>query len=756
MEQLPPTIKEILESQRVQEQEKRLQSFLENEFKQQDFELKILSEFIETIPSCEQEQELFSLILKYIQEVLPIDVSACIVEFDQSRHIFMRFKRPLSPEVEAEIINKLTNSLMKIRCDNAPSSIISCLYQLPTDDYQPHLTPITHIGTELFAPLIMPKYQNKQQENWILGMILVASEQEQALGLQDIRFFYLIANQGVISLSSLQSLVLVEQKRLANLVTMLPEGVILLDIQHRIVFLNPVAQECLQILTSASFGDVLEHLGGVLLSNLLMVEKIPHLVTPEGRDHPVFEVMVVAMPPSPKYHTWLLTIRDITEQYHQGNYTVSNGQYDLLTGLINRYGFEQRLEQALINAQHEKEHHSICYLDLENFQELNDNWGRDAGDELLRQIADLLTSITRQSDVVARLENDDFAVLFYNCSLGRGLKLAQKLQEQIAQYQFIWQQKVWRIGVSIGVFEINYQVDNVSNAMQAAASACNYAKYQGHNLIETVIDNGLQYQQKKLQQSWLQQLHLALAENHFHLYYQSIVPLKNDHNYQINCEILLRLEDSEHRFISPEAFYYTAERYHLWGEIDRWVIVSFFSYLAWLLKSEKKQQLNTSQSAQKRLYHVNLSGESINDNTFLNFVKEQFEIYQIPPKLICFEITESIAIANFKQARSLIEALKDIGCCFALDDFGTGMSSLAYLKNLPVDYLKFDGSFIKNIVADTRDAALIAAISSFAQNIGIKTVAEFVETEAIKEKVRELGVDYAQGYAIDRPQPIMN
>lgn len=424
--------------------------------------------------------------------------------------------------------------------------------------------------------------------------------------------------------------------------------------------------------------------------------------------------------------------------------------HDPLTKLVNRREFEQRLQQAVTSAKTLDHQHVLCYLDLDQFKIVNDTCGHVAGDELLRQVSALFQSGLRKTDILARLGGDEFGVLLYQCPLEPAVQIANKLREQIHKLRFQWEDKTFSIGVSIGLVVIDADTQSLASALSAADAACYTAKNKGRNRVHIYQINDQELAQQRGEMQWVSRIPKALEENRFRLYYQRIVPLKQTNTKSEHGEVLLRLKDETGKIISPMAFIPAAERYNLMHLIDRWVISTLFAHIG-----QQYQENPDSFSMQGRpgMYAVNLSGASINDEHFINFVQEQFDKARFPPSIICFEITETVAITNLAKAAEFILKLKALGCHFALDDFGSGMSSFAYLKNLPVDYLKIDGAFIKDIVKDAIAAEMVKTIARIASVMGIQTIAEFVENDAILLKLKALGVDYAQGYGIAKPCP---
>lgn len=424
--------------------------------------------------------------------------------------------------------------------------------------------------------------------------------------------------------------------------------------------------------------------------------------------------------------------------------------HDDLTGLVNRREFERRLEMALSDARTDGTDHSLCYLDLDQFKIVNDTCGHGAGDELLRQVSTLLRMHIRSTDVLARLGGDEFGLLLNHCPLEDAARVANTLRQTLSDFRFVWQDKSFTVNVSIGLVAINVDSKDLASSLSAADAACFAAKNKGRNRVHVYQADDSELLQQRGEMQLASQINKALEENRFCLYYQTIVPVANADSNGEHYEVLLRLYDETGKLVPPNLFIPAAERYNLMHLVDRWVITTLFS----TQKKHYRQAWERCQTENYRcLYAINLSGSSINDDQFIEFVREQFVLHQIPPQVICFEITETVAITNLSKAVQFIQELKQLGCYFSLDDFGSGMSSFTYLKNLPVDYLKIDGQFVKDIVDDPTDLAMTEAINRVGQVMGIQTIAEFVENDAILDKLRMLGVNYAQGYGIAKPRP---
>jgi diguanylate cyclase (GGDEF)-like protein/PAS domain S-box-containing protein len=448
----------------------------------------------------------------------------------------------------------------------------------------------------------------------------------------------------------------------------------------------------------------------------------------------------------------VLVFRDVTQQRRLARQISWQASHDALTELINRREFERRLQATCEHAKDVGVQHTLCYLDLDRFKVVNDTCGHAAGDELLRQISALLKHRVRKTDTVARLGGDEFVILLHQCPLSEATAVAQAIRYSVQAFRFIWQGKTFEVGISIGLIAIDAKAPNAMIAINQADAACYQAKYQGRNRIE-VYDRDLPPTDAN-STTWLSLLTEALETNQFQLYYQTILPTNPQGNSAAHFEILLRLPDANGVLRTPNSFMPMAERYNLMPAIDRWVIRQLFMTQAKQIRSHW-QQCQTNGSVCEFLYAVNLSGASLNEEGLVSFIQEQLVCYAIPPRMICFEITETVAIANLNRAAQLIQAIRQLGCRFALDDFGTGMSSFGYLKSLPVDYLKIDGSFVKEIAHDPVAKAITDSINRIGHLMGLQTIAEWVEDEATLVVIQEIGLDYVQGSAIAEPQPLI-
>lgn len=439
----------------------------------------------------------------------------------------------------------------------------------------------------------------------------------------------------------------------------------------------------------------------------------------------------------------ILTFRDVTEIRSLSAQLSYQASHDTLTGLVNRNEFELRLRQALANARTDDQEYVLCYMDLDQFKVINDTCGHAAGDELLKQLAAVFKSLVRDSDTLARLGGDEFGVLLDGCSLDKARDISTTLLEAVREIRFAWDNKTFEVGVSIGVVPINALSGNLSSVMSAADTACYEAKDQGRNRIHVFDENDINLMRRRGEMDWVHRINDALDNDKLLLYCQPIIALVGSERRCFGHEILVRLKGESGEIIPPNAFIPAAERYNLMPMVDKHII----SKTLLLIQEVEDCNLNV---------FINISGQSICDEDFVEFLLTRLDESDVDPSRLTFEITETATVANFSIATKFISALKKKGCLFALDDFGSGLSSFSYLKNIPVDYLKIDGSFIRDIADDETDHAFVEAINQIGGIMGLKTIAEFVENENIYGLLKQIGVDYAQGFHLGRPEPIEN
>ena len=435
--------------------------------------------------------------------------------------------------------------------------------------------------------------------------------------------------------------------------------------------------------------------------------------------------------------------KDITERENMKRRIAYQASHDSLTGLINRHEFEKRLQQLIDDAITENREHALLYCDLDKFKIVNDSCGHAAGDKLLKQLTALMKNKIRNSDTLARLGGDEFGVLLQSCSPEKAMDIAESLRETVKDFRFLWDNRTFEVGLSIGVVPISKLSGKMTDILATTDSACYVAKEQGRNRICAYKEGDKAIAEKRGEMLAINKINDAIENQRFYLDFQIISPLNELQPSGTHGEILLRMKDHEGNIVSPAAFIPAAERYDLMPSIDRWVVNTCINKLHDYYAAQARHPVYCS---------INLSGQSIGREGFLDFLLSTIENSNVAPEYLCFEITETAAIANIDSAIHLIDRLKAIGCRFALDDFGSGLSSFNYLKSLNIDYLKIDGSFVKDILNAPIDRAIVEAINKVGHEMGIKTVAEYVENTKIANKLEVLGVDYGQGFGLHMPQ----
>jgi len=445
----------------------------------------------------------------------------------------------------------------------------------------------------------------------------------------------------------------------------------------------------------------------------------------------------------------VMVFHDVSKERRLHRALHYQASHDALTGLINRREFENRLTAAVENARQDTgSRHALLYLDLDQFKLVNDTCGHPAGDQLLKQITGVLQSRVRSGDTLARLGGDEFGILLQSCSLDQALRIAESLRQAIRDFRFIWQDGVLEVGASIGIVEITNDTPTVANVMSAADVACYSAKDLGRNRVQLYKPDDVPERHREMH--WVSKLARACDESRFELFYQPIVPIgppmvpgatTHDHERE-HFELMLRLRDESGALVTPAEFIPAAERYNVMPSIDRWVVRQALDRLVHRIGAGVKPFTIA----------VNLSGTSLNDERFLEYLIAELSSNELAAGAMCFEITETAAIANLGNVVYFMRELKARGCHFALDDFGSGLSSFMYLKTLPVDYLKIDGQFVENVTRDRVDRSMVEAISQVGKTMGIQTIAERVESAEVLAELRRLGVGYAQGFHIARPR----
>ena len=557
-----------------------------------------------------------------------------------------------------------------------------------------------------------------------------------------------------------------EKERLQVTLRSIGEAVVTADFNGCVEYLNPAAERITGWVCKNVRGRPLEEVlplfdesGGRLdafplyqclndgYCDLLSTNHSMNLLNKDGQMVAIESSMAPMLDNQGTVTGVVLVFRDVSEERKLRKQLLHQANHDALTGLSNRLVFEKRLGEALQLARSEHIEHAVLFLDLDQFKVVNDTCGHVAGDVLLQQLTSLLRDKMRVTDILARLGGDEFGVILNNCSLDHAKKIAVVLLDTVREFRFIWEDKTFEIGVSIGLVMLDETSESVASVMSAADVACYAAKDGGRNRYHIYETSDKELKQRHGEMQWVTLISKAINENRFALHLQEIASLNPERNKSKHYEVLLRMVRENGELVPPGAFLPAAERYGLITNVDRWVVEHGFAMLArYLAKNPGKGGV----------FAINLSGLSIGEDGFLEYIKERMALHEIPYESICFEITETAAVANLTKAIKFFKSLRALGCKFALDDFGCGVSSFSYLKNLPVDYLKIDGMFVRDMVDDSIDYAMVEAINNIGQVMGLKTIAEFVENQPILDCLVALDVDYAQGYFIAEPTPLDN
>jgi diguanylate cyclase (GGDEF)-like protein/PAS domain S-box-containing protein len=541
------------------------------------------------------------------------------------------------------------------------------------------------------------------------------------------------------------------------------DGVITTDTEGTITYMNPIAEALTGWTCKEAIGKSLKMVLNVKynMSDEFLKDKVEIVLSEDrglklsgsillksrdGREYTIKESIAPIRTGNNNYGV-VIVIHNVSETQKMSRLIDYHTTHDRLTGLYNRVKFNEVMTVLMENVRNDKKEHILCFLDIDSFRIINDSLGDIAGDELLRQVTVILKQGIRNSDILARLGGDQFGLLLDSCPLSRAKLITDALRKKIKVFSFNWKGDTYKITISIGIVMINFLSDDVVGVLSAANVACCLAKKNGGNRIHIYSYEDEDLIRYHSEMFFLPQIARALEEGRFCLYHQKILPIGKTVANGNHSEILLRMLDENGNIIFPQRFIPAAERYNLMPQIDRWVIKKLFS--SYKLKHGNSRKDNLMR------YSINLSGLTLNDDKFLNFVIEQFNKYNVPPFSICFEITENAAILNLAKVTEFMKELKERGCYFSLDDFGSGWTSFSYLKHFPVDFLKIDGSFVKEIANDPRDFVIVKTINNLGHMMGLQTVAEYVENDIILEKIKDIGVNYAQGYGIAKPEPLI-
>jgi len=538
------------------------------------------------------------------------------------------------------------------------------------------------------------------------------------------------------------------------------DGVITTNSNNIIQYLNPVAERLVGLslnqFKDMNLNDAIklvhedsgEHVTSPTVACLKkrqveVLENHSALIRNDGKAIPIEATAAPMRDDKDKVIGAVMVFQDVSHERKLSRQLSYQASHDMLTGLYNRRMFEEQLEAVLLNVGAEDRHHAMCYIDLDQFKIVNDTCGHVAGDEMLRQLSEVFKSCMREGDTLARLGGDEFGLLLENCSLKQATQVADKLRQSVKEFRFAWQDRSFEIGASVGVVAINADNMELATILASADMACYAAKDMGRNRIHVYEPSDAMLSERHGQMHWAGRITKALEEHRMVLFQQPIVGIKERELPIKHCEILIRMRDEEGIIVRPDTFIPAAERYNIMPTVDRWVISQVFEYMA-----------STACVGMDNVVAINLSGTSLADDDLLDYILGMAEKHQTDLKRVCFEITETAAISNLAKATQFIRSLKSKGCWFSLDDFGSGLSSFAYLKNLPIDYIKIDGSFVVDMINEPIDRAMVDAIVRVGHVMKVQVIAEWVENDETLKLLKEMGVDYLQGYHLGVPKEV--
>jgi diguanylate cyclase (GGDEF)-like protein/PAS domain S-box-containing protein len=553
-----------------------------------------------------------------------------------------------------------------------------------------------------------------------------------------------------------------EKERAQVTLQSIGDGVITTDAEGRIDYINPVAQDLTGWDIRSARGKPIQEIMAIInehsrasvdhpVMRCLQEGRVTTLaansvlINQEGVEIPIQDSAAPIRDRMRNIIGAVMVFHDIGKESQLVRQLSYQASHDALTGLINRQEFENRLISVITDSQDNPTHtHALLYIDLDQFKVVNDTFGHTAGDELLRQVMEVIQSNIRSSDTLARLGGDEFGILLERCNEDRALDIAEAIRAAIEKNRFAWQDTFTNVRCSIGMYMVTQESPDAASVMSSADVACYSAKDMGRNQIHLYRDSDASVRHEEMK--WVSRITSAVEENRLELYYQPIIGIgKDNKDARGHYELLLRMRDENGDIVNPNQFIPAAERYNLMPTLDRWVIHEALSQLADKTPDAEKAHFTLA---------INLSGTSLSEDRFLEYVTGELQRQKLPDGAICFEITETAAISNLSRVIHFMQTLKKLGCRFSLDDFGSGLSSFTYLKNLPVDFLKIDGQFIRNVVEDNVDESMVRAINQVGNAMGIATIAERVETREVLDKLSSLGVEFAQGYYIARPTSV--
>jgi diguanylate cyclase (GGDEF)-like protein/PAS domain S-box-containing protein len=540
------------------------------------------------------------------------------------------------------------------------------------------------------------------------------------------------------------------------------EGVITTDASGTIDYMNEAAEQLIGTMRSFAIGKQLNELIALVdeTDRESLGDPVAQCLDERRRINLGRRALLISKQSSREFSTELtaspirgpdrelagivVIFHDVSEMRGLAREMTYQASHDALTGLVNRAEFERRLEVALKSARGEGSGHVVSYLDLDRFKAVNDSCGHMAGDNLLRELATVLKEKIRDSDTVARVGGDEFAMLLVGCPLEKARQIADDVCDSVREYRFSWHDRAFEIGVSVGLVEVGHDSGTAETVLSAADSACYVAKQQGRGRVHVYSARDEMLARERGEIQWLQRLQSALKEDRFELFVQPIIAVAGRVETGPAAEVLLRMRDESGKIILPAHFLGAAERYQLMSHVDRWVVQAALTAIS----------RGTPHLPQGRTCSINLSGQTLGDEDFLEYVVDLLDHTGVAPGKVCFEISESAVLKNLDHARRFINVLHGIGCQFALDDFGSGIGSFANLKLLSLDYLKIDGSYTRNLEMDGVNREMVKAMVSMARRLDFRVIAEQVEDQETFEAIRQLGIEFVQGYIVERPHPL--
>lgn len=631
---------------------------------------------------------------------------------------------------------------------------------LPTSAIKDKVFEIADIHNE--ATAILGDFQRYEKN-------LMNTARIEAMGTYgEVRLFFIVFGFFALGLGSLIAVfvgrgvekadreVFLEKERTEVTLKSIADAVVATDANGVVQYINPVASLMTGYPADRAigvlFGDVFKPineitrkseripLGDVLSSQEPKeLEKDLLIINSGGKEYGIEGSLSPMFDDKGKVTGAVLVFRDVTEARKLAKRLSFQANHDKLTGLFNRYEFERRVSRAIEGSKSDGRNHALLYIDLDQFKVVNDTCGHYAGDELLCQVSDLIQSKLRTSDTLSRLGGDEFAVLLEYCTIANAEAVANKILEAIKKFQFVWQDKKFTIGSSIGVVEVSANSKDCESVLKLADTSCYVAKDEGRNRVIVYDANRTDMEKRQVEMDWVHRISSALEENRFVLHFQKIVSPENL-GIAVQYEALIRMIDKNGAILPPMAFLPSAERYSMMSVIDRWVVKTAIEMMSRKPFVDKDFVLC-----------VNLSKQTVTEDSFPDYVIREIEAHNVDASRLCFEITETTAVANLSKVKRFMVALGDKGCKFSLDDFGSGLSSFGYLKNLSFDFIKIDGVFVSEITKDEVALSMVESIQRVATILKIKTIAEFVDSEKSLEILKKIGVDYIQGYYIAKP-----